>query len=225
MIGVRRDSGRLEAASLVDLGHQLRAPLAVISGYAELLATRDDEATRTEAPLRILAASDRLSNLIDDLLTALALELGELPLDRRSIDVVPEVERAAARVRERGGTVTVSTERGAHVDADPTYVVHIVRNLIELAATLSDEPVAVDVVVAASADAVEIAITAAGRALTHEQQRAISASSSGTGFAALGLYTARRLVELHGGSLRAAVSSSRTTLSFVLPRAPAAGSG
>ena len=216
MIGARRDRGRLEAGSLDDLGHQLRAPLGVIAGYAELLATRDDEAARNEAPLRILAASDRLSNLIDDLLTALALELGGLPLDRRTIDVGPEVERAAARVRERGGTVTVSAESGAEANADPVHVVHIVRNLVELAATLSDEPVAVDVVVATSGDGVEIAISAAGRALTHEQQRAIS--GSGDGGSALDLYAARRLVELHGGSLRAAVSSSRTTLSFMLPR-------
>ena len=216
--------GGLEAGSLVDLGHQLRAPLAVIAGYAELLATRDDEAARAVAPLRILAASDRLSNLIDDLLTALALELGELPLDRRSIEVAPEVERAAARVRERGGTVTVTAERPAVVDADPGHVLHIVRNLVEIAATLSDEPVAVGVDVATSGDEVEIAISATGRSLTREQQRAISGSSSGAGAGGLDLYAARRLVELHGGSLRATVGSSGTTLSFGLPRAPATAS-
>jgi CheY-like chemotaxis protein len=50
------------------LAHDLKAPLAVISGYAELLRVRDDETTRRDAPLRILEAAERLSGQIDRLL-------------------------------------------------------------------------------------------------------------------------------------------------------------
>lgn len=47
------------------LAHELRNPLAVISGYAELLRLRDDERTRLEASERILAAVAQLSRTLD----------------------------------------------------------------------------------------------------------------------------------------------------------------
>jgi CheY-like chemotaxis protein len=51
-----------------ELEHELRTPLAVIAGYAELLAIRDDEDTRRAAAEQILAATRRLEASLDDLL-------------------------------------------------------------------------------------------------------------------------------------------------------------
>ena len=51
-----------------DLAHSLRTPLAVITGYAELLKHRDDETTRREAAVQIAAAAERLADAIDELL-------------------------------------------------------------------------------------------------------------------------------------------------------------
>jgi len=50
------------------VAHDVKTPLTVISGYAELLLARDDEKTRREAPARILEAVERLSAEIDRLL-------------------------------------------------------------------------------------------------------------------------------------------------------------
>jgi CheY-like chemotaxis protein len=49
------------------LSHELRTPLSVIAGYAELLATRDDDETRLEAAARISEAAARLGTLVDEL--------------------------------------------------------------------------------------------------------------------------------------------------------------
>jgi signal transduction histidine kinase len=52
--------------------HELRTPLSVIVGYAELLVARGDEPEmRREASARILEAAERLSDTLD------ALESGE----------------------------------------------------------------------------------------------------------------------------------------------------
>jgi signal transduction histidine kinase len=59
-------------AARANLEHDLRAPLAVISGYAEALLLRDDDETRLEAARRIQEAVERLHALIDELLQAVA---------------------------------------------------------------------------------------------------------------------------------------------------------
>jgi len=61
---------RLADRSIDEIAHELRTPLALIVGYAELLGARDDEETRREGPRRIVEAAERLSAGIDDLLGA-----------------------------------------------------------------------------------------------------------------------------------------------------------
>ena len=59
---------------LSSLAHELKTPLAVIAGFAELLAVRDDERTRREATAQIMVATERLANALDDLLKGIAAE-------------------------------------------------------------------------------------------------------------------------------------------------------
>ena len=53
------------------LGHDLKTPLAVIIGYGELMASRGDEESRLEASRMIIAAAERLSREIDEVLDRL----------------------------------------------------------------------------------------------------------------------------------------------------------
>ena len=53
--------------------HDLRTPLALMKGYAELLQVRDDDQIRRDAPARILEAAERLSLLLDELGAELGL--------------------------------------------------------------------------------------------------------------------------------------------------------
>jgi CheY-like chemotaxis protein len=54
--------------ALAELAHNLKTPIAVIAGYAELLAHRDDEETRRTAASQIAAAARRLTEEVNALL-------------------------------------------------------------------------------------------------------------------------------------------------------------
>lgn len=63
---------RPEASELIsELAHELKTPLAAITGFAELLRHRDDDHTRREAPRLIGEAAERLSKVVDDLVEIL----------------------------------------------------------------------------------------------------------------------------------------------------------
>ncbi len=63
---------------LVELAHELRTPLAVITGFAELLRVRDDPQTKRDASARIQESAVRLSASIDELLAAFGAGLRQL---------------------------------------------------------------------------------------------------------------------------------------------------
>ena len=75
---VRASTEALDVELLSELAHDLKTPLGVIAGYAELLKFRDDTETRHEAPLRIEEASQQLEAAIDDLLTLVEANFPEL---------------------------------------------------------------------------------------------------------------------------------------------------
>ena len=80
------------SAILSRLAHELKTPLTVITGFAELLAARDDERTRREAAPRIMEAAEQLSSVIDDLLAGVAADKEDL--GRRLLAAL-EAERRA----------------------------------------------------------------------------------------------------------------------------------
>jgi signal transduction histidine kinase len=77
---------------LSTLAHEFKTPLAVIVGFAELLGARDDERTRIEATKRIMEASERLREALDDLLAGVAADNDDL--GARLVDALAAGRRA-----------------------------------------------------------------------------------------------------------------------------------
>ena len=102
----------IRADFVANVSHELRTPLTAIKGYAETLlngASQDPEHS-TRFLTIIDRHSERLSRLIDDLLTLSNLELGRAELQREELSVSELVDAAFDVVQEKAqrGTVTLS---------------------------------------------------------------------------------------------------------------------
>ncbi len=206
---------RDRSAFLAALSHELRTPLNAILGFTDVLLAEVDGPLSNEAHenLTIVHTSGRhLAALIDDILDLSALESGELRLARTRVDIL---EVATAVVRElqvtalkKGLKLTLDGEP-AHAWADQRRVRQILNNLIGNAVKFTHNGGVSVQVSPQEPDSVAICVMDTGPGIAPADQAAIfeeyrqsgeqRSRRAGTG---LGLAIARRLIDMHGGSIK-----------------------
>jgi signal transduction histidine kinase len=176
----------------VALSHELAQPLAVARGYIELLQSRDDEAMRATAPVRIREAIERAALLSDDVVRLIELET------RPADEVVPGMEAlAAARSRVAGLAAARSVEIGE--EGAPPPVDGVALGAMLACAVERAERGSTVVVAAAEG---EIAVRWEGEELPEPvARRAVDEPWSGSA-ASLAPHLARRRLALAGADLR-----------------------
>ena len=119
-----------------DASHELRTPIAAITGYAELYAEGGVEPgpKLDRAMERINEASHRAGRLIEDLLALARLDR-EIGSGRERMDVGALVKDIAEDMRiSTGCDLRVDTDGSIMVDADPVWLRQAIENLITNAA-------------------------------------------------------------------------------------------
>jgi len=221
---------------LANVSHELRTPLNAIIGFAELLelGIAGPLLPKQVENLRIIRQSgDHLHNIINDILDLAKVEAGKLELrdeggvdPRRIIDGC--VQLIKERVREGGLVLSVETEPDLPLlVADSTRLKQILLNLLSNAVKFTDRGGSIvvsgsrtesggvafqirDTGAGMSEPEIEIALQPFGQI-----DGGLARRHEGTG---LGLPLARRLAELHGGSLRVDSWKGRGThVTVVLP--------
>jgi two-component system, OmpR family, sensor kinase len=187
------------------VSHDLRAPLAVIRGSAELLLARKLSAEQHDELLgRLLRQAGRLRGLIDELLVAAQVRAGQLRADRRPVDLGPLV---ATTVADMGiGSIRPGTDHEGPLPtvlADPVHVERVLHNLLTNAAAHGAPPIEVELV--PDGDGVEIRVHDAGpgvpaelRERMFDEHTRVAGDQPGYG---LGLAIAVQLAEVNGGTL------------------------
>jgi light-regulated signal transduction histidine kinase (bacteriophytochrome) len=211
------------------VAHDLRSPLRALSGYSEALiedyGDRLDETGRWYAE-RILAATERMGALIDDLLNLSQVSRAELVLG--PVDISAEVADIAdeLQAREPKRRVRFTVEDGIWVNADRILIRTVLQNLVENAwkYTAKSDGATIEFGTAAAEDAMVCCFVrdngagfdpAFGSKLFQPFQRLHSVTEfPGTG---IGLVSVRRIVERHGGRVWAEGAVDRgTTFYFTL---------
>ena len=134
-----RRAERTRADFLANASHELRTPLASLAGFIETLRghARTDEGARDKFLAIMHAQAERMSRLIDDLLSLSRIELNEhiAPEGRAdlALAVMDVVDSLGPLARERGVRLEVDLpEAGEAVTlGDRDQVVQVVQNLID----------------------------------------------------------------------------------------------
>jgi signal transduction histidine kinase/DNA-binding response OmpR family regulator len=191
--------------------HELRSPLTSIKGFVELLGRSQTlEAREREFVDVILLSTDRLVDLVNDLLDVARLEAGKMEVHPRLFDISEVVHEVATLMAPRLGekeqelvlSVPPSLPRAL---ADPTRVRQIVTNLLSNAHQYTDAGGRLEVGVQASDGFLELTIADTGRGMTADEVQHVFdrfvRREDGTGGTGLGLSIVKSLVDVQRGSI------------------------
>ena len=200
----------LKTALLRAVSHDLRTPLMAISTSAGALARGDlaiDEADRAELLATILAASDRLDHLVDNLLDLSRLQAGAAQPEPELLDLEDIVASALDELGEQGGRVdVVFPERTPTVRADAHQIQRVLVNVLENALKYSPADERVLVQIGSTSTEAFARVVDRGPGVAPEERERIfepfhrGARSAAPG-AGLGLAIARGFAEANAGRL------------------------
>ncbi len=209
---VRVETERMRNAILSSVSHDLRTPLAAITGAASSLVEGQGEfntVDRHELVRSIYREADRLDRLLTNLLDITRLEAGAVQLskDWHSIDEV--VGAALARLEGRLADHLINTSFPTDLPlifVDGVLLEQVVINLVENAVKYTPPRSTIDLSASAGDHEVVVEVSDRGRGIPAGEElnifdkfyRGKSAREGGVG---LGLTICRGIVEAHGGRI------------------------
>lgn len=200
---------RLQKELIANISHDLRTPLTMIVGYAEVM--RDIEGENTPENIQVIIdEATRLSLLVNDLLEISRIQGDDAKRRDETFDLARLAEETVERYRrlkENSGFVFEFEARGdCRVTADKTKILQVLCNLLNNAINYSEDSRTVRVCIAARDHVVRLEVIDHGIGIAPENldnvwQRYYRGegnhrrSVAGSG---LGLSIVREILELHG---------------------------
>jgi signal transduction histidine kinase len=225
---------QMKANFVANISHELRTPLTHIKGYLELMVT-DSLGPLTDEQRHALQvsqkASDRLENLLEDLIMFSLASRGEMSVKQESADIRRmtnlAVKNASLKAEERGVEIHVLTkEQLPSVQCDPEKIMWVLNQLLDNAVKFT--PTGGRVVISLkeeSTNLIMVSVTDTGIGIAphllkeifepfHQLDASSTRKVGGTG---LGLSLVRQIVEAHGSLLDVnSIEGKGTTFKFPL---------
>ena len=212
------EADRRKDEFLATLAHELRNPLAPLRNSLQILKSAGPGSEEAGMARDIMDRQLRqLVRLVDDLLDVSRITTGKVVLQREPVALQAIVESALETVRpfvaERGLALSVKTPgEPLTLWADPTRMAQALLNLLHNAAKFTDAGGRIDLLVERERNDLTITVADTGIGIpAHllpvifdmftQLDRSLERPYSGLG---VGLSLAKRLIELHGGTLEAA---------------------
>src|SRR5713101_2029567 len=207
---VLQETERLQSALLNSISHDLRTPLAAVTGALSTLVENGnalDEATRRELLETAREAAQRLNRLVGDLLDMTRLQGGALRLRRAPADIQDLIGTSLSQLGDAvtGRKIEVDVAPNIPlVSVDFALITRVLANIVENAVKYSPPEAPITIRARAVGGNLEIMVADRGPGvlesdlvqMTGKFRRGRSGANNGTG---LGLAICRGFVEAHGG--------------------------
>ena len=235
-VAFNRMSGELENVEqlrrdlVANVSHELKTPISALRAHLENMIDGVEPAD-PETLQVMLAQSERLGRLVDQLLELSRLESGDLPLRREPLRLRPLVAGVLSEIEVTRGRDGVELDHDVPGDlppvlADPERIHQVLFNLLDNAVRFTSAGGRVTVSAVSRESVVEIAVRDTGPGIPSEHlprlferfYRVDTARARDDGGTGIGLAIARSVVEAHGGRIWAeSPPGEGTTMNFTLP--------
>lgn len=194
------------------VSHELRTPLTAIKGWGETILTGSfEDKEEIEKGLKvILRETDRLKNMVDELLDFSKLEGNKLVLNKEKTDIKEEIEEIlrlydGRAIKERISLQTKFTENIPELSVDRNRFKQVIINILDNAMKFSPKDSNILINVSTLENELIIEIIDNGYGIAKEDLPKIkdkffkgNSKKSGSG---IGLAVCDKIIKLHGGSL------------------------
>lgn len=224
-----READRMRSEFVSVVSHELRSPMTVVAGIADILQKRHDDLP-ADARLELLETlgreARRLTRLVSDVLDLESTDRTVDTLRLQPVDVAELARECVADAGHADRTRLVLEAGDATANADRDRVKQVILNLLSNAAKFSDEGTSIALTVVPGEGSVTVSVADEGPGIAREQHHLLFQRFSrlqtdgprppGSG---IGLYLCKTIVDRHGGEIwLESAPGQGSTFSFSLPR-------
>lgn len=194
--------------------HELNTPLAAIKLQAQMIAKNNNPQKRDEYVNNLLISIDRAIHLIEQLLTLSRLETDENNFAKEKFDLA-DLTRSISKnfeekIAEKNLTLELENHQEAALKANKTYIEILLSNLLENAIKYSPKNSTIAIKITKKSEQIIFKISNSSSKISAEEIKKIfdnfyrvnkSELERGVVGSGLGLSIAKKIVELHRGSI------------------------
>ncbi len=239
-VGALREADRLKTELLANVSHDLRTPLTSIKGYSTTILRHYEKLTDQEKRdflKEIDLASDRLTELIENLLQLSKLEAGGFRMNKEPLSIDSLVANSVEDIQQKaqGHRFTVKAPKSLPlVEADPRRIRQVIDNLLTNAVKYSPEGTEISVVCLVDDQGLSVQVKDQGVGIAANEIEKIferfyqadsGTSSHKAGGVGLGLAICKGIIDAHKGRIWAQSELGKgSVFTFTLPLSQREGS-
>lgn len=217
-VGDQSEQARMEATRrdfVANVSHELKTPVGAMGVLAEaMLASTDDPDVVRRFSEKMIIESERLANMVGELIELSRLQGAEPLPDLDTVDVDAVVSEAVSRYKVAADSahinITTDAPTGYRVLGDERLLITAIANLVSNAIAYSPDGSDVSISRRRRGNDIEIAITDRGIGIARADQERVferffrvdKARSRATGGTGLGLAIVKHVAANHNGSIR-----------------------
>ena len=227
-----RELDRLKSEFISSISHELRTPLGFITGYVTTLLRSDvphSEETRQEFLHIIKEESEKLQELVENLLDTSRIQAGSFTVEKKPVDLGELTQKVVERVKSIADSHSFRLRFESSLPSvlgDNRRLEQVLHNLLDNALKYSPQGSQITISSKVKNDHIQVSVADEGQGIPQAEltrifdafYRASSLDVQKVRGAGLGLTICRAIVEAHGGSIWAeSVPDKGSTFYFTLP--------